>query len=85
MWKNIGQKITALAYPFGSPRDYNRDIEKVAKESGFEAAFSLKRNDDGLNAYTIGRTFIDSHATCGITGKFCKPLFEAELLGIFMW
>lgn len=80
--KNLSKKISLLAYPFGSAGDYNETIEEIAQESGYEAALSLYRNEDGLNGYTIGRTLIDSHATCGITGKFCKPLFEAVLSGI---
>ena len=42
----LGAPVDTLAYPFGAPRDFTAETERVAAGSGYRAAFSF---DTGLN------------------------------------
>lgn len=80
--ERIGRKIRTLAYPFGGSKDYNEAVERAAYEAGYECAFSLC-NNKGVNGYTIGRKLVDSHMSSAFSWNFCKPVFAADLIGIY--
>jgi len=77
--EKLGKEIQTLAYPFGSRDAYNQGVAQQARKASYEVAFSLNSNDCDLSSFTIGRKTVDSHATTNLRGKFCKPLFAAEL------
>lgn len=84
--QHIGRKVSFLAYPFGSRKDFNEMVEKAAKEAGYECAFSLCSDKNGMannHSYTIGRKMVDSHMSSKFSVNFCKPLFAADFLGVY--
>lgn len=83
--EKLGKKIKIMAYPFGGACDYNKTVETIAQKSGYNMGFSLISKVMDTKKFTIGRKMVDSHATMGLSGKFCKPLFAAELSGIFKY
>lgn len=84
--ERTGRKARVIAYPFGWPNEFNNMVEKAAREVGYECAFSLYRDKNGLANnynYTIGRKMVDSHMSSDFSGKFCKPLFAADIVGVY--
>lgn len=83
--QRLCKKVRMLAYPFGSKNDYNAVVEKAAMAAGYECAFALNRHNGAINSsqFTIGRTMVDSSMSSSLTGGFCKPVFAADLVGVY--
>jgi glycosyltransferase involved in cell wall biosynthesis/peptidoglycan/xylan/chitin deacetylase (PgdA/CDA1 family) len=81
--KRIGGKVKALAYPFGGSKDFNVEVERAAREAGYECAFSLCQDRENNSSFTTGRRMVDSHMSSTFSGGFCKPLFEADIAEIY--
>lgn len=78
----LGQKISALAYPNGA---YGPDIFALLQASGFKFALTTK---PGLNSfhthpYQLRRINMESHRFSDGKGRFSKTLFAARLAGVF--
>jgi peptidoglycan/xylan/chitin deacetylase (PgdA/CDA1 family) len=80
--ERIGRKVRALSYPFGGRQDFNFLVERAAIEAGYDCAFSLCQNGAYNSSFTIRRKIVDSHMSLGLSGKYCKPLFEADMLNL---
>jgi len=83
--QRLGKKVRMLAYPFGSKNDYNAVTEKAAMAAGYVCAFALSRQNCAINSaqFTIGRTMVDASMSSSLTGGFCKPVFAADLVGVY--
>ena len=57
--RELGVKVRTIAYPYGH---HNEAVRRIAKEAGYEAAFSVKGSfiSRGGDAMAYGRTAIDS-------------------------
>lgn len=63
--ENMGQPVTSLAYPNGSPKDFTSDTQRIAREAGYATAFSyyggINRDVLGTNPYNILRGTPNAH------------------------
>jgi peptidoglycan/xylan/chitin deacetylase (PgdA/CDA1 family) len=57
MEKETGRKITLLAYPNGRSEDFTEETVRLAKEAGYEAAFTtlFKNNKPREDLFHLGR------------------------------
>jgi peptidoglycan/xylan/chitin deacetylase (PgdA/CDA1 family) len=60
--EKIKKKVNFLAYPYGSTNEVNNKIVKIAKEAGYQMAFSTKRSfEQSNNLFDIPRINIDNN------------------------
>ncbi len=74
----LDQPLRAFAYPNGQYNDFNKDLESLLKEVGFEAAFSLIPGPTSFyevkqNSYAIRRIYMNQ--------KDSLTRFTAKLIG----
>lgn len=82
--ERLGSEVTSFAYPYGSANDVNETVKRIAGQSGFLCACTLK---DGINSE--GDDLLSLRRTC-VTNQLARPLqflskslFAAEMSGIF--
>ena len=67
--EQIGRRITSFAYPNGMPGDFNEDIKKIVRESGFERAFAvcpMGAMSPTMDRYQISRFLAPMEGLCKI-------------------
>lgn len=77
--ERLSRPVKYFAYPFGSKKSYNRVIEEIVRESGYEAAFTniLGPNKKGDNIFELKRTRVDWNDTLF--------KFKMKLEGAYDW
>ena len=64
MEETIGQAVNSLAYPVGGKSSFNRQTEKIAKESGYQMGFSYMQgfyDSTVKNPFNIHRVKLDTN------------------------
>src|SRR5262249_16734332 len=53
----LNRRVRFLAYPFGGPQHFNREVEELAQAAGYEAALSTVRgvNGGGADLFAVKR------------------------------
>ncbi len=77
--EELGEPLRAFAYPNGQQNDFNKDLEALLQDVGFEVAFSLipgptSFNEVWENPYAIRRLYMNQ--------KDSLARFSAKLLGL---
>jgi len=80
--RNLGITVTCLAYPGGQ---VNEKVKKLTVESGYVCGCSEIPGTNGLKSdlFALKRNFVGEEGSTGFGGKFSKPLFAAQMAGIF--
>lgn len=81
--EKLGEKVSFFAYPNGGKGDFNEDIINILKDNGFSGACTLIEGVNNTDTFALKRLNIYEEVTRGISGAFSKPLFAAEISGIF--
>jgi peptidoglycan/xylan/chitin deacetylase (PgdA/CDA1 family) len=58
----LGRRVTTLAYPFGTRRDYDERVKQLVREAGYQAACTSMNgvNGSGADRYELKRTKIEN-------------------------
>lgn len=81
--RNAGVAVEHFAYPNGELSDFNAEIVGIIKKHGYKSACTLVNGIDNTDVFALRRMNIYPYMSTGMTGKFNKPLFAAELSGVF--
>lgn len=82
--RELGREVATLAYPYGSPGDFTAATRRIARESGYRAAFSTKatvNRPGATDALDVHRLVIGSshtptlfRARMALATAFGKPI-----------
>ncbi len=81
--ERLGEKAHFFAYPNGRWNDFNNDIINLLKNNQFSCACTLISGTNNTDLFALKRINIHEGITTNIFGLFYKPLFAAEVSGIF--
>jgi len=79
----LGEKISYFAYPNGKKSDFNEQIINLLKNGGFDCACTLMDGSNNTDLFALRRINIFEELSADLFGAFSKPLFAAEISGIF--
>ncbi|MHB8773325.1 MAG: polysaccharide deacetylase family protein [Syntrophales bacterium] len=80
-----GRGADFFAYPNGEVADFNKDIQKMVRASGYRAAFTMvpiRRNRAPIDLFAVPRDDIYPGVTVGFDGEFSRSLFEMHVSGV---
>ncbi len=83
--QQLGEPVRHFAYPNGTSSDWNADIQKMVKQTGFETACTTVRgtNSAGHDLYALRRLDITDAGCTDARGRFSPAMFAAQLAGLF--
>jgi peptidoglycan/xylan/chitin deacetylase (PgdA/CDA1 family) len=81
--KELGQRPTLFAYPYGGGGDFDDRAERACAASGIRAAVTLVRQDPGdCTLLRIGRDMMTVDRCATPWGAFSRALFACEISGL---
>lgn len=83
----LRETIDFFAYPYGSKKEFNDQIIKLLKDTGYSCACTLISgpNKKGTNLYTLKRYSINEGMSTNLLDKFSPALFATHLADIFQF